>query len=106
MKNRQNRTFRVRRKEIFLNFPSLMWEEKLFISIFLLPCGKRIFFPVSHSTCKKGRGCLPISLLNGHSVYNEKSEDENQKYTVKRKLTSIKILEKTIICEDFNAHHS
>ena len=40
------------------------------------------------------------------NIYNEKSQDENQKYTVERTLTLIDILEKAIICEDFNAHHS
>ena len=39
-------------------------------------------------------------------VYNEKSQDENQNYTVERKLTSIEIPEKVIIRDDFNAHHS
>ena len=40
------------------------------------------------------------------NTYNEKAQDENQKYTVKRKLTTIDISEKAIICEDFNSHHS
>ena len=40
------------------------------------------------------------------NVYNEKSHDKNQNYTVEQKLTSIDISEKAIICEDFNAHHS
>ena len=40
------------------------------------------------------------------NVYNEKSQGENQDYTVKRKLTSIDIPRKAIICGDFNAHHS
>ena len=39
------------------------------------------------------------------NVYDEKSQDENQDYTVERKLTSIDIPEKAIICGDFNAHH-
>ena len=39
------------------------------------------------------------------NVYNEKSQDENQKYTVKQKLTSIDVSEKAILCEDFNEHH-
>ena len=38
------------------------------------------------------------------NIYNEKSQDENQEYTIERKLTSIDIFEKAIICEDFNAH--
>ena len=40
------------------------------------------------------------------NIYNEKSQEKNQKYTIERKLTSIDILEKAIICGDFNAHHS
>ena len=40
------------------------------------------------------------------NIYNEKSQDEDQKYKVERKLTSIDISEKLIICENFNAHHS
>ena len=40
------------------------------------------------------------------NIYNEKSQGENQKYTIERKLTWINILQKAIICEDFNAHHS
>ena len=40
------------------------------------------------------------------NIYNEKCQDENQEYTIERKLTSIDISEKAIICEDFNAHHS
>ena len=39
------------------------------------------------------------------NIYNEKSQDENQKYTMERKLTTINISEKAIICEDFNAHY-
>ena len=39
-------------------------------------------------------------------VYNGKSQDENQNYTAERKLTSIDIPEKAIICGDFNVHHS
>ena len=39
------------------------------------------------------------------NIYNEKSQHENREYTVKRKLTFIDISEKTIICENFNAHH-
>ena len=38
------------------------------------------------------------------NIYNEKSQDKNQEYTIERKLTSIDIFEKAIICEDFNAH--
>ena len=40
------------------------------------------------------------------NVYNEKSQGQNQDFTVKRKLTSIDIPEKAIICGDFNAQHS
>ena len=40
------------------------------------------------------------------NIYDEKSQDENQNYIVARKLTSIDISKKAIICEDFNAHHS
>ena len=40
------------------------------------------------------------------NIYNEKFQDEDQKYTVKRKLTTIDISKKAIICEDFNVHHS
>ena len=40
------------------------------------------------------------------NIYNENFRDENQSYTIERKLTSIDISEKTIICEDLNAHHS
>ena len=39
------------------------------------------------------------------NIYNEKIQDENREYTVERKLTFIDISEKTIICEDFNAHY-
>ena len=40
------------------------------------------------------------------NIYNEKFQKKNQSYTVKQKLTLIDISKKTIICEDFNAHHS
>ena len=40
------------------------------------------------------------------NIYNEKCQNENQEYTIERKLTSIDISEKAIICGDFNAHHS
>ena len=40
------------------------------------------------------------------NIYNKKSQEENQEYIVDRKLTSIEISEKAIICENFNAHHS
>ena len=40
------------------------------------------------------------------NIYNEKSQNKNQEYTVERKLTTIDISEKAIICEDFNAHYS
>ena len=40
------------------------------------------------------------------NIYNEKSQNENREYSIERKLTSIDISEKKIICEDFNAHHS
>ena len=40
------------------------------------------------------------------NVYKEKSQNENSNYTVERKLTSIDISKKAIICEDSNVHHS
>ena len=40
------------------------------------------------------------------NVYNEKNQGENQEYTVERKLISLDISEKAIICENFNAHNS
>jgi hypothetical protein len=43
------------------------------------------------------------------NLYNEKSLDpdsDSTNYTVKRNLHNIQILKETLICEDFNAHHS
>ena len=39
------------------------------------------------------------------NVYIGKNQEENQKYTIERKLSSLNIFEKAIICEDFNAHY-
>jgi len=48
-----------------------------------------------------------ILLFN---IYNEKSQnaDDEQLYTIERKLVNIKLNseQKVIIAEDFNAHHS
>ena len=38
-------------------------------------------------------------------IYNEKSQDEDPKYTVEQNLKTIDISEKAIICENFNAHY-
>ena len=40
------------------------------------------------------------------NIYNEKNHEEDQKYTIERKLILVDILEKEFICEDCNAHHS
>ena len=40
------------------------------------------------------------------NVCNKKVQNENQDYTVERKLTSVDISEKAIICGDSNVHHS
>ena len=40
------------------------------------------------------------------NIYNEKKQKEDQKYTIERKLILLDILEKAIICEDFNPHYS
>ena len=54
MKTRQNRTFRVRSKEIFLNFSSLMWKEKLFFFNFSFFMWKeKKFFSISLFLCEK-----------------------------------------------------
>ena len=46
------------------------------------------------------------SISYGHpNVYNEKNQGENQKYTIERKLISLDISKKAIICENFNAHN-
>ena len=43
-------------------------------------------------------------LLN---IYNEKSLQENSsEYTVERALNQIKSTQRTLLCEDLNAHHS
>ena len=70
MKNRQNHTFRVKRKEIFLNFPFLMWKE-IFLFQFPFPheereIGKNLF--PSHAGCGIPH---PFSSLRGHSVYEK-----------------------------------
>ena len=39
------------------------------------------------------------------NVYNKKNQEEDQKHTIERELIFLDILEKAIICEDFNAHH-
>ena len=38
-------------------------------------------------------------------IYNQKSQDKDKKVTVERKLTTIDISEKAIICKDFNTHY-
>ena len=49
-------------------------------------------------------GLQEFLLLN---VYNEKSlQDDSNMYTVERTLSSIQAADRTLICEDFNAHHS
>ena len=40
------------------------------------------------------------------NIYNGKSQDEIQEYTIEQKSTSINIFEKAIIREELNAHHS
>ena len=40
------------------------------------------------------------------NIYNEKNQEEDQEYTIERKLIFLDISKKAIICEDFNAHHS
>ena len=40
------------------------------------------------------------------NIYNEKNQEENQKYTIEQKLIFLDIFEKAIICENFNVHHS
>jgi hypothetical protein len=46
---------------------------------------------------------INLSILN---VYNEKSQKTTTKeYIIERKLTSINLIENSIICDDFNAHH-
>ena len=40
------------------------------------------------------------------NIYNEKNREENQKYTIERKLIVLDIFEKVIICENFNTHYS
>ncbi len=45
-----------------------------------------------------------VLLLN---IYNEKSQEENSDiWIVKKKLKDIQLFLKSIICKDFNAHHS
>ena len=44
-----------------------------------------------------------LLILN---VYNERSQKSNSnEYTIERKLISIDLIENSIICGDFNAHH-
>jgi hypothetical protein len=45
----------------------------------------------------------PFQLIN---IYNEKGLGENQEWIIKRSLESIKPERRSIICGDFNAHHS
>ena len=40
------------------------------------------------------------------NIYNKKNQEEDQKYTIERKLIFLDIFEKAIICENFNAHYS
>ena len=40
------------------------------------------------------------------NIYNEKNQEKDQKYTIKRKLIFLDIFEKVIICVNFNAHYS
>ena len=47
-----------------------------------------------------------IENLMVFNIYNEKNQEENQKYMIKRKLIRLDISEKVIICEDFYAHYS
>ncbi len=45
-----------------------------------------------------------VLLLN---IYNEKSQEEDSDiWTVERKLKDIQLFSKSIICSDFNAHHT
>jgi hypothetical protein len=45
----------------------------------------------------------PFQLIN---IYNKKGLGENQEWTIKRSLESIKSERRSIICGDFNAHYS
>ena len=50
-------------------------------------------------------------LSNGQNfkifdIYIEKNQEKDQEYTIERKLIFLDILEKAIICEEFNAHYS
>ena len=47
-----------------------------------------------------------IENLMTFNIYNKKNQEEDQKYTIKRKLIFLDIFEKAIICKDFNAYHS
>jgi hypothetical protein len=50
-----------------------------------------------------GPGISPFQLIN---IYNEKGLGENQKWTIKRSLESIKLEKRSIIYGDFNSHYS
>jgi hypothetical protein len=50
-----------------------------------------------------GRGVAPFQLIN---IYNEEGLGTNKDWTVKRSLQDIQPDLRTIICGDFNAHHS
>jgi exonuclease III len=50
-----------------------------------------------------GPGISSFQLIN---IYNEKGLGENQEWTIKRSLQTIKPEKRSIICGDFNAHHS
>jgi exonuclease III len=50
-----------------------------------------------------GLGISPFQLIN---IYNEKGLGENQEWTIKRSLQTLKPEKRSIICGDFNAHHS
>ena len=49
---------------------------------------------------------LNVENLMIFNIYNEKNQEENQEYTIERKLILLDIFQKAILCEDFNAHHS
>jgi hypothetical protein len=50
-----------------------------------------------------GPGISPFQLIN---IYNEKGLEENQEWTIKRSLESIKPEKRSIIYGDFNVYHN
>jgi hypothetical protein len=50
-----------------------------------------------------GPGISPFQLIN---IYNEKGLGEDREWTIKRSLQTIKPEKRSIVCGDFNAHHS